>query len=49
MKGRIRRCSADHTYTLAAQCPVCNKQTDTAHPARYSPEDNYGEYRRMVR
>jgi H/ACA ribonucleoprotein complex subunit 3 len=49
MKGRIRRCPADRTYTLSPTCPLCGGATGTAHPARYSPQDRYGEYRRRAR
>ncbi len=49
MKGRIRRCGTDGTYTLSLTCPVCGGPTRTAHPARFSPEDRYGEYRRRAR
>ena len=46
MTGRIRRCRYDRTYTLSLSCPVCGAPTITAHPARFSPEDKYGKYRR---
>ncbi|WAC04583.1 MAG: RNA-protein complex protein Nop10 [Methanoregula sp.] len=49
MTGRIRRCPVDRTYTLSLTCPTCGTPTETAHPARFSPEDKYGKYRRMVR
>jgi H/ACA ribonucleoprotein complex subunit 3 len=49
MTGRIRRCPVDRTYTLLPTCPTCGAPTETAHPARFSPEDKYGKYRRMAR
>jgi len=49
MSGRIRYCERDHRYTLFIHCPVCGEPTRTAHPARYSPEDRYGAYRREAR
>jgi H/ACA ribonucleoprotein complex subunit 3 len=49
MKGRMRRCGRDRTYTLADRCPTCGEATATAHPPRFSPQDRYGPYRRMVR
>jgi H/ACA ribonucleoprotein complex subunit 3 len=49
MKGHIRRCPADRTYTLSYVCPACGGETGPAHPARFSPEDRYGEYRRRAR
>jgi len=48
MRGRMRRCGRDGTYTLAERCPVCGNLTASAHPPRFSPEDRYGRYRRMV-
>jgi H/ACA ribonucleoprotein complex subunit 3 len=44
----MRRCGRDGTYTLAECCPVCGCPTASAHPPRFSPEDRYGRYRRMV-
>ncbi|MGB7788726.1 RNA-protein complex protein Nop10 [Methanoregula sp.] len=48
MTGRIRHCSADNIYTLSPTCPVCGQPTAVAHPARFSPEDKYGKYRRLA-
>lgn len=49
MTGNIRRCPKDNTYTLLKICPKCGTSTESAHPARYSPQDRYGKYRRMVK
>jgi len=49
MSGHIRECRIDHIYTLLKNCPICGKETTSVHPARYSPEDRYGKYRRMVK
>lgn len=49
MTGRIRRCPVDGTYTLSDCCPCCGGPTATAHPPRFSPQDRYGEYRRMMK
>jgi H/ACA ribonucleoprotein complex subunit 3 len=49
MSGHIRYCSNDQIYTLSAVCPVCGNPTASAHPARFSPEDKYGKYRRMAK
>ena len=43
---RMRKC---HVYTFKQQCPVCGKDTREPRPARYSPEDRYGIYRRMLK
>lgn len=40
---------AEHGYTLAAACPKCGKATAQAGPAKYSPEDRYGAYRRKLK
>ncbi|NLX50283.1 MAG: RNA-protein complex protein Nop10 [Methanospirillum sp.] len=48
MKGRLRRCTLDGTYTLEERCPACGGSTGSAHPPRFSPQDRYGRYRRMV-
>ncbi|MDR3102581.1 MAG: RNA-protein complex protein Nop10 [Methanocalculaceae archaeon] len=49
MTDRIRQCPIDHIYTLLKTCPKCGAETANASPARYSPQDRYGKYRRMVR
>ncbi|MDD1661856.1 MAG: RNA-protein complex protein Nop10 [Methanomicrobiales archaeon] len=49
MSGRIRRCPVDSTYTLSPVCPCCGGQTRTAHPARFSPNDRRGRFRRIAR
>ncbi|WP_332448908.1 RNA-protein complex protein Nop10 [Methanoculleus sp.] len=49
MSNRIRRCPHDRNYTLSSVCPVCGRPTRPAHPARFSPQDRYGNYRRAVR
>lgn len=33
-------------YTLTEECPVCGGATRPAAPARFSPDDPHGEYRR---
>lgn len=40
---------AEHGYTLAATCPTCGKATAQPGPAKYSPEDRYGKYRRQLK
>ena len=40
---------AEHGYTLKEKCPACGKPTATAGPAKYSPEDRYGKYRRQLK
>ncbi|RQD79478.1 MAG: RNA-protein complex protein Nop10 [Methanocalculus sp. MSAO_Arc1] len=49
MKGRIRECPVDGTITLSDQCSVCGGSTRSVHPPRFSPQDRYGRYRRMMK
>jgi H/ACA ribonucleoprotein complex subunit 3 len=49
MTRLIRKCPDDLTYTLRELCPVCGTPTMNPHPAPYSPDDRYGEYRRKAR
>ncbi|MGB9371373.1 MAG: RNA-protein complex protein Nop10 [Halobacteriota archaeon] len=43
---KLRKC---HGYTLEEKCRTCGQPTVTARPARFSPEDRYGRYRRMLK
>ncbi|GAY25838.1 ribosome biogenesis protein [Desulfurococcaceae archaeon AG1] len=45
MKYRIRKCPKCGRYTLKEKCPICGAETISPHPARFSPEDKYVEYR----
>ncbi len=45
----LLRCRACGRYTLKPQCPGCGATTDRPGPARYSPEDRYGTYRRALK
>lgn len=45
----LKRCTACKEYTLATTCPRCGGQAKPNRPAKYSPEDNYGEYRRRLK
>lgn len=49
MKTLLRKCPACRRYTLRAQCPVCGGTTLMPIPAKYSPDDKYGEYRRKLK
>lgn len=48
---RLRKCVNDKcgTYTLSQICPLCKSETKSPHPAKFSPEDPYGEYRRKLK
>ena len=55
MKSAIRVCSVwesnhEHPiYTLAETCPDCGALAVNSAPARFNPEDPYGEYRRALK
>ncbi|MCX6666040.1 MAG: RNA-protein complex protein Nop10 [Euryarchaeota archaeon] len=42
-------CSACKRYTMNEVCPVCKVNTGSPKPARYSPQDHYGKYRRKLK
>ncbi len=48
MKCSMRRCTACGRYSLERDCPACGAPTECPLPARYSPEDRYGKYRRQT-
>ncbi len=43
---KIKKCPVCSGYTLSSTCKTCGKETVSPHPAKYSPEDRYGRYRR---
>ena len=49
MKTLLRKCPQCGQYTLREQCPKCGGTTLMPIPARYSPDDRYGEYRRRLK
>ncbi|WP_018154212.1 RNA-protein complex protein Nop10 [Methanothermococcus thermolithotrophicus] len=44
---RMRKCSKCGKYTLKELC--CGENTVTVKPPRFSPEDRYGRYRRILK
>ncbi|MEM3670952.1 MAG: RNA-protein complex protein Nop10 [Thermoprotei archaeon] len=46
MKALMRKCVACRLYTLGERCPRCRGILVPAHPAKFSPDDRYAEYRR---
>jgi H/ACA ribonucleoprotein complex subunit 3 len=48
MRSKILKCMACGRYTLKAVCPLCGAPTVTTRPARFSPDDPYGKYRRAL-
>lgn len=41
-----RKCGV---YTMKDICIKCNGKTENPKPAKYSPEDKYGSYRRKAK
>jgi H/ACA ribonucleoprotein complex subunit 3 len=48
MKTLMFKCVACGIYTLEETCPKCGAKAKIPMPARFSPEDHYGEYRRKL-
>ena len=46
---KIRKCSNCGAYTLKESCMRCGGATNRVRPAKFSPEDPYGKYRRMMK
>ena len=44
----MKRCGLCEAYTLKDACPRCGGKTASPHPAKFSPGDKYGKYRRML-
>ena len=49
MRVRMRKCAKCGIYTLKDVCPKCGEKTFMPIPPKFSPEDPYGRYRRMLR
>lgn len=49
MSSKILKCPKCNKYTMKEKCDSCNVATISTHPAKYSPEDNYGSYRREAK
>lgn len=45
----IMKCPKCGQYTMKEKCPKCDTETTNPKPAKYSPEDNYGKYRREAK
>jgi H/ACA ribonucleoprotein complex subunit 3 len=46
MKSVMSKCPHCGKYTLENSCEACDLATVSPLPARYSPQDKYGSYRR---
>ena len=49
MRFKIRKCPNCGRYTLKEYCPECKEKTVNPHPPKFSPEDKYGKYRRIMK
>lgn len=45
----LHRCTGCHEYTLQTTCPRCGAKAEPNRPAKFSPEDHYGDYRRKLK
>ena len=45
MRFQLRICHKCSRYTLKENCKICNEETKSAHPAKFSPDDKYMRYR----
>jgi len=49
MSVHILKCQSCGAYTMHEKCPKCGGTAVPQIPAKYSPEDNYGTYRRQAK
>ena len=49
MRSIMFKCPDCGGYTLETVCRECNGATINPLPARYSPQDKYGKYRRAMK
>ncbi|MGQ9583650.1 MAG: RNA-protein complex protein Nop10 [Thermoplasmatota archaeon] len=49
LRSYLRRCPSCGLYTLRETCRACGGATRVPSPARFSPEDHYGAYRRRLK
>ncbi|HII71573.1 TPA: RNA-protein complex protein Nop10 [Candidatus Woesearchaeota archaeon] len=49
MSLHILKCTKCATYTIKEVCPDCGGEAVQPLPAKYSPEDPYGKYRREAK
>ena len=47
--SKILFCEDCKRYTLKKECSSCGSATVTSEPAKYSPTDKYGAYRRKYK
>ncbi|MBE0523539.1 MAG: RNA-protein complex protein Nop10 [Methanosarcinales archaeon] len=49
MGQHINKCAECNTYTLKDKCSYCQNKIINPRPARFSMEDRYGKYRRLLK
>lgn len=49
MKLKMKRCKSCGEYTLKSTCPYCGGELEVVYPPKFSPEDKYGKYRRILK
>jgi H/ACA ribonucleoprotein complex subunit 3 len=45
---KLYYCMQCNNYTMQSICPHCKNKTIERKPARFSPQDHYGSYRRKL-
>ena len=45
----MKYCNKCKRYTLKDICPICGEKTIIKEPPRFSPQDRYGKYRRILK
>ena len=49
MKFKMHKCSSCGIYTIQEKCPKCAGDLNVIFPAKFSIEDKYGKYRRILK
>ena len=49
MSKEILYCQNCKSYTLSEMCKICSNKTESPKPAKFSPLDKYGKYRRLYK
>ncbi|MCL2031877.1 MAG: RNA-protein complex protein Nop10 [Methanomassiliicoccaceae archaeon] len=48
MSSSLRKCASCGKYSLESECPSCGSPAGNPAPAKFSPDDRYGDYRRKA-
>ena len=49
MQTLVFQCKSCDIFTISKECPHCFSNTSNPLPPRFSPQDKYGKYRRMLK